>query len=130
MKTLLKIGVAAVVLLATLGAFVVRAGGKTQTLYAVTNLGPGSAFAASNPDASGTYLVVGSIPDPDVVALATVWTVSADGTVADVFTYDSLPGSEAIDVNDSGLIIGISNVGSWIDIPGVGVTFPRGQVTA
>jgi hypothetical protein len=123
MKTLLKVGVAAGVL-AALGAFGVRAGGKTQTLYDVTNLGPGSAFAASNPDASGTFLVVGSIPDPDVVALATVWTVSADGTVANVFTYDSLPGSEAIDVNDDGIIIGTSNLGAFVDVPGVGLQFP------
>jgi hypothetical protein len=130
MKTLLKVGVVAVALLASFGAFAVRAGNVPVTHYAVTILGPGSAFAASNPDASGTFLVAGSISEPDVGARATVWTVSADGIVVDVFTYDTLPGSEATDVNDDGLVIGISNLGSFIDVPGVGIRFPAGQVIA
>jgi hypothetical protein len=41
-----------------------------------------------------------------------------------------LPGSEATDVNDDGLVIGISNLGSFIDVPGVGIEFPAGQVIA
>jgi hypothetical protein len=75
--------------------------------------------------ASGTILVVGRIPDPDVVVRATVWTVNADGTVANVFKYDSLPGSQAVDVND-GIIIRSSNLGGFIDVPGLGVSFPGG----
>jgi hypothetical protein len=43
---------------------------------------------------------------------------------------DTLPGSEATDVNDHGLVIGISNLGSFIDVPGVGLRFPAGQVIA
>jgi hypothetical protein len=126
MKTLLKVGSAAVVLLASIGAFAVRAGNNTPTLYAVTNLGPGSAFKASNPDSSGTFLVVGSSPDPvnpNGPGLATVWTVSVDGTVVDVFTYDTLGHSFAIDVNDHGMIIGSAQFGPFVDVPGVGVKF-------
>ena len=126
MKTLLKISLAAVVLLASLSAFAVRAGNNTPTLYVVTNLGPGSAFKASNPDSSGTFLVVGSSPDPvnpNGPGLATVWTVSVDGTVVDVFTYDTLGHSFAIDVNDHGMIIGSSQFGPFVDVPGVGVKF-------
>jgi hypothetical protein len=126
MKTLLKISLAAVVLLASISAFTVRAGNNTPTLYAVTNLGPGSAFKASNPDSSGTFLVVGSSPDPvnpNGPGLATVWTVSVDGTLVDVFTYDTLGHSLARDVNDHGMIIGNSQFGSFVDVPGVGVKF-------
>jgi hypothetical protein len=126
MKTLLKISLAAVVLLASISAFAARAGNNTPTLYVVTNLGPGSAFKASNPDSSGTFLVVGSSPDPvtpNGPGLATVWTVSVDGTVVDVFTYDTLPRSQAIDVNDHGMVIGNSNLGAFVDVPGVGVKF-------
>ncbi|MGE5191725.1 MAG: hypothetical protein ACM3U2_04435, partial [Deltaproteobacteria bacterium] len=108
MKTLLKVGLGAAALLACVGTFVVKAGNQTPVVYAVTNLGRGSAFKVSNPDASGTFLVVGSTPDPDVAVRATVWTVSTDGSVADVFTYDTLGASQAVDVNDHGMIIGSS----------------------
>jgi hypothetical protein len=126
MKTLLKIGLAAVALSACVVALSARAGGKAPTLYAVTNLGPGQCFAASNLDASGTFLVVGSILDSTAgVQRATVWTVNADGTVADVFTYNTLGNSEAVDVNDHGIVIGTSSLGTFIDVPGVGIRFPN-----
>jgi probable HAF family extracellular repeat protein len=125
MKTLLKISFAAVALLAPISVLSVRAGGNTQTLYAVTNLGPGMAIKASNPGADGTFMVVGST-GPVAQPVATVWTVSTDGTVVDVFTYDALGGSAAIDVNDHGMIVGGSGDGPWVDIPGVGVKFLPG----
>jgi len=130
MKTLLKISLAAFAFSVCVTALVVRAGNITPTLYAVTNLGPGSAFKASNPDSSGTFLVVGSSPDPvnpNGPGLATVWTVSIEGTVADVFTYDTLGHSFAVDVNNGGMIVGFSsNIGGFVDIPGVGVaTLPN-----
>jgi len=129
MKTLLKIGLAVVVLSACVGALIARAGGTTQTLYAVTNLGAGAAvYKAGNPDSSGTLLVVGSTPDPDVVARATVWTVSTDGTVVDVYVYETLGESVAHDVNDDGMVVGTSVQGPWVDIPGVGVKFLPGAV--
>jgi probable HAF family extracellular repeat protein len=121
MKTLLKIGLAAVALSACVTALVVRAGSNTPTLYAVTNLGPGIAFKANNPDDSGTFLVVGATPDPVVGERATVWTVTTAGTLVDVFTYDTLGNSSANDVNDEGLIVGFSVLGAFVDIPGVGV---------
>src|SRR5689334_14078736 len=120
MKTLLKISLAAVALLASISALAVRAGGNTQTLYAVTNLGPGSALKASNPGADGTFLVVGST-GPAAQPVATVWTVSNNGTVVDIFTYDTLGPALATDVNDHGMIVGQSGNGPWVDIPGVGV---------
>ena len=123
MKTLLKVGSVVVVLLASISAFAVRAGNNTPTLYAVTNLGPGTAFKASNADASGQFLVVGVTPDPNVIARATVWTVTTGGAVVDVFTYNTLGDSQAIDVNDHGMIIGSSQFGPFVDVPGVGVKF-------
>ena len=113
---------------------IAKAGGKTQTLYAVTDLGPGYASKVSNPDASGTFLVVGNTPDPDGNELATVWTVSSDGTVVDVFTYDMLPpGSVATDVNDHGMVVGLDQGafnGAFVDVPGVGVEFLPGALQA
>jgi probable HAF family extracellular repeat protein len=121
MKTLLRIGLAAVVFSACVGALIARAGGNTQTLYAVTNLGAGaSVYKASNPDSSGTFLVVGST-GPAAQPVATVWTVSTDGTVVGVFTYDTLGPALATDVNDHGMVVGQSGNGPWVDIPGVGV---------
>jgi probable HAF family extracellular repeat protein len=129
MKTLLSLGLAAVALLASVSALAVRAGGNTQTQFAVTNLGPGSAVKASNPDADGKFLVVGSTPDPDGNPLATVWTVSTDGTVVGVFTYDTLGPAHAFDVNDDGMVVGNSGNGPWVDVPGVGVKFLSEAVT-
>src|SRR5262245_15698614 len=129
MKILLKIGLVVVALLAPISVLVVRAGGNTQTLYSVTNLGPGSAFKAGNLDSSGTFLVVGSSPDPanpNGPGLATVWTVTTDGTVVNVFTYDSLGPSAAVDVSDHGMIVGNTGRGAFVDVPGVGVaTLPN-----
>jgi hypothetical protein len=127
MKTLLKVGVA---LLASLGAFALRADNKPPTLYAVTILGPGNAYKASNPDTSGEFLVVGGTPDPNVIVRPTVWTVSTDGTVMDVFIYDNLGTGQALDVNDHGMVIGSSNSGDFVDIPGVGIRFLQGTVQA
>ncbi len=87
MKTLLKIGLAAAIIVASVSALAVRAGNNAPALYAVTDLGPGGAVKASKPDDSGTFLVVGSTPGP-VGPVATAWTVTTGGTVIDVFTYD------------------------------------------
>jgi probable HAF family extracellular repeat protein len=129
MKTLLKIGLTAFALLASIGILAVRAGNNTPTFYAVTNLGPGGAHKASNPDGTGTFLVVGSTPPGPV---ATVWTVTTHGTVVDVFTYDTLLGwSMATDVNDHGMVIGIGFEGPFVDVPGVGLKhLPGGAANA
>jgi len=123
MKTLLKIGLAAVALSACVTTLIAKAGNNTPTLYALTNLGPGFTFNASNPDESGTFLVVGGSIDPTSGnELATVWTVATDGSVVAVFTYDTLgAGGIAVDVNDHGMVIGSSNFGEFVDVPGVGV---------
>jgi uncharacterized membrane protein len=125
MKTLLKVGLAAVALLASISASAMRAANNTTTLYAVTNLGPGGAFKASNPDANGEFLVVGATRDSNNISRPTVWTVSTDGAVVDVFVYSTLAGN-AIDVNDQGMVIGSSNSGNFVDVPGVGVRFVPG----
>ena len=130
MKTLLKVGLAAVALLASLGAFALRADNRPPTLYAVTILGPGNAYKASNTDASGEFLVVGGTPDPNVIVRPTVWTVSTDGTVVDVFIYDTLGSGQALDVNDHGMVIGSSSSGDFVDVPGVGIKFVNGSVQA
>lgn len=124
MKTLLKIGLAAVALSACVTALIARAGNNTSTLYAVTDLGPGFAYKVGNPDASGTFLVVGSTPPGPA---ATVWTVTADGTVIDVFTYDVFTWSAATDVNDHGMVVGISFEGPFVDVPGVGIKLLPGE---
>lgn len=130
MKTLVRICLAAVALLSSVNTLAARAGGATQTLYAVTDFGPGTAvYRASNPDSSGTFLVVGSTPDPDVIGRATIWTVSTDGSVVDVFTYGTLGESAAHDVNDHGMVVGTSEQGIWVDIPSVGVKFLPEAVT-
>jgi hypothetical protein len=127
MKTLLKVGLAAVALLASISAYAMRGGNNTPTLYAVTNLGQGRAFKASNPDATGEFLVVGGTADPTVFRRPTVWTVSTDGAVVDVFVYSTLAGN-AIDVNDHGMVVGNSNSGVFVDVPGVGIKFPPGAL--
>src|SRR5579872_5340898 len=122
MKTLLKIGLAAVALLPSTGTLAVPAGGDTLPLYALTDLGPGFAFNANNPDDDGRFLVVGGTIDLDGTERATVWTLAIDGTIEDVFVYDaSLGNSQGIDVNDDGMVVISSDAGFFVDVPGVGL---------
>jgi hypothetical protein len=130
MKTLLKVGLAAVALSVCITSFIARAGNNTPTRYAVTNLGPGNAYKASNRDASGTFLIVGGTPDSNMIVRPTVWTVSIEGAVVDVFVYDTLGSGQALDVNDHGMVIGSSSSGDFADVPGVGIRFLNGSVQA
>jgi probable HAF family extracellular repeat protein len=132
MKTILKAGFAAGTLLAFVAVLAVRAGGPAPTLYAVTNLGPGFALNANNPDEDGKFSVVGATFDPDVGIRATVWTLTVNGAVEDVFIYDKgLGASLAVDVNDDGMVVIGADLGNFVDVPGVGLKLlPSAQVAA
>lgn len=124
MKSLRTAGWVAVVLAAGTVCLAVKAGNNSITSYDLINLGPGSAFKLNDPDAGGTFLVVGSTPDPDVAARATVWSLTTDGLVRGVYRYDtSLGASQAIGVNDYGFIVGSSGQGPFVDVPCVGIRF-------
>src|SRR5262245_34831359 len=119
MKMSLKIGFVTTALVISSVGLALKAGSDTQTLYAITNLGPDFVASVSNPDASGMVVVVGS-SGPLEGRLPTVWTVGPSGTVEDVFTYDTLGFGTAKDVNDHGMMVGFESiVSAFVDVPGV-----------
>src|SRR5262245_39891296 len=121
MKMLFKLGFSALAVAALITSIHAKAGVGTTTKYKATVLGRGIVNKVSNPQADGTLLVAGSSPTATEGDVATVWTVTTTGTLVNVETYDKMPDSEAVDVNDAGFVIGNWNGAAFVDIPGVGV---------